>query len=162
MLAGAVYSLSASLVPMYEQQMSKDWQFIINDSAATVLFCSTQEIFERANKEVLPMTSHVHSALCLDAREGEVYGYQTILNDIQHSSQEILAAGIIEPSEDDIANLIYTSGTTGNPKGVELTHRGVDDRHSRRADEAPSGVLRRSGTRSPSRVACHRAAARGR
>lgn len=111
MVACAAYSLSASLVPMYEQQLSKDWQYILNDSAATVLFCSTQNIFERVNKEVLPFTSHVHSTLCLDATDGEVYGYQAVLKDVLRSTKDKSSATIIEPSEEDIANLIYTSGT---------------------------------------------------
>ncbi|KAL3922081.1 MAG: hypothetical protein SGILL_002395 [Bacillariaceae sp.] len=125
MLACAAYSLSAALVPMYEQQKEGDWRYIINDSAATVLFCSTKDIFYRVNNEVLPATSHVHSTLCLDAEQGEVYGYQTVLNDIRQSSEAALSFTPIEPSEQDIANLIYTSGTTGNPKGVELTHQNM-------------------------------------
>ncbi|KAL3918141.1 MAG: hypothetical protein SGILL_004376 [Bacillariaceae sp.] len=110
---------------MYEQQRTQDWKYILNDSAASVLFCSTRDIFDRVNKDVLPMTSHVHSSLCLDAHDGEVYGYETVLNGILHSSKDSLSTATIEPSEEDIANLIYTSGTTGNPKGVELTHLNV-------------------------------------
>lgn len=117
MIACAAYSLSATLVPMYEAQLSSDWRYIINDSGANVLFCSTQDIFDRVNKEVLPMTSHVHATLCLDAVDGEVYGYKTVAEDKGTS-----LAAPIAPSEEDLANLIYTSGTTGNPKGVELTH----------------------------------------
>jgi long-chain acyl-CoA synthetase len=119
MIACAAYSLSATLVPMYEAQLSSDWRYIINDSTATQLFCSTQEIFHRVNKEVLPL-SHVHSSLCLDARDGESYGYQTVTRDIGAAF-----VAPIKPSEEDLANLLYTSGTTGNPKGVELTHRNI-------------------------------------
>jgi long-chain acyl-CoA synthetase len=120
MIACAAYSLSATLVPMYEAQLSSDWRYIINDSAATALFCSTQEIFHRVNKEVLPVTPHIHSSLCLDAGEGEIYGYQTVARDVGAAF-----VAPIKPQEEDLANLIYTSGTTGNPKGVELTHRNM-------------------------------------
>jgi long-chain acyl-CoA synthetase len=128
---------------MYEQQLSKDWQYIINDSAATVLFCSTKDIFERVNKEVLPMTSHVHSTFCLDAKDGEMYGYQTILKDIIRSTKEATSAATIEPSEEDVANLIYTSGTTGNPKGVQLTHRNMvsNIKGARSMTEDPSSMV---------------------
>ncbi|KAG7374459.1 long-chain-fatty-acid-CoA ligase [Nitzschia inconspicua] len=117
MIACAAYSLSSTLVPMYEAQLSSDWRYIINDSGANVLFCSKQEIFDRLNREVLPMTSHVHTTLCLDAVHGEVYGYKTVTDEVQNS-----IATSIAPCKEDLANLIYTSGTTGSPKGVELTH----------------------------------------
>lgn len=120
MIACATYSLNATLVPMYEAQLSSDWRYIINDSTANVVFCSSQEIFHRVNKEVLPTTSQVHASLCLDARDGEIYGYQTVAKDIGATF-----AAPIKPSEEDLANLIYTSGTTGNPKGVELTHLNI-------------------------------------
>mmetsp|Transcript_9787 Transcript_9787/g.17291 ORF Transcript_9787/g.17291 Transcript_9787/m.17291 type:complete len:695 (+) Transcript_9787:69-2153(+) len=124
MIASAAYSVNASVVPMYEAQLPSDWRFIINDSAATAVFCSTKEIFDRVNKEVLPMTPHVHSALCLDANDGEAYGYQTLVEATSKLYHDVSAVSQA-PGEQDLANLIYTSGTTGNPKGVELTHLNV-------------------------------------
>ncbi|MGK3760905.1 MAG: long-chain acyl-CoA synthetase [Bacillariaceae sp.] len=122
MLAAAAYSLSATLVPLYEAQNPSDWTYILNDSSASVVFCSTKNIFDRVTKEVLPMTPQVHSTLCFDAIDGEEYGYQTVLGRIHGYT---LVEQRTPPSEDDLANLIYTSGTTGLPKGVELTHRNV-------------------------------------
>jgi len=127
MLASAAYSLNATLVPLYEAQRSTDWTYILNDSSATVVFCSTKDIFDRFSKEVLPYTPQVHSNLCFGAIDGEEYGYQTVLGRIhddisfEHASMQAQTS----PSEEDLANIIYTSGTTGKPKGVELTHRNV-------------------------------------
>ena len=125
MIAAATYSLNATLVPMYEAQLPTDWRYIINDSFATVLFCSTKDIFDRVNKEVLPMAPQVHSTLCLDAVDGEEYGYQTAVSRIYEPFLLEQSSMMTPPSEEDLANLIYTSGTTGKPKGVELTHRNI-------------------------------------
>lgn len=126
MIAAATYSLNATLVPMYEAQLTSDWRYIINDSSASVVFCSTKDVFNRFHKEALPMTPSIHSTICLDGVEGEEYGYETIaksINDIGCLHEE--SSIVLPPTEEDLANLIYTSGTTGNPKGVELTHRNI-------------------------------------
>lgn len=125
MIAAATYSLNATLVPMYEAQLPKDWQYIINDSSATAVFCSTKDIFDCFQKEVLPMTPKVHSTLCLDAIGGEEYEYKTVTSHLSNRSFPEHLPIATSPDEEDLANLIYTSGTTGKPKGVELTHRNV-------------------------------------
>uniref|UniRef100_A0A7S4EPR5 AMP-dependent synthetase/ligase domain-containing protein n=2 Tax=Pseudo-nitzschia australis TaxID=44445 RepID=A0A7S4EPR5_9STRA len=118
-IAAATYSLNATLVPMYEAQLPSDWTYILNDASAQVVFCATQEIFDKVRTEVLPSTPSVKASLCLDAPLGEHHSFQTAL-----SSSEIDNDGslINAPATEDLAGLIYTSGTTGQPKGVELTH----------------------------------------
>lgn len=114
MIACAAFSLNASLVPMYEAQLPSDWAYIINDSGASVLFCSTQEIFDRVHKGVLPMTPHVHSVLCLDGvesgsgRNNEDYTYQTAIDRIrQHNNNFHDVAGLATPpTPDDLASII--------------------------------------------------------
>lgn len=117
-IATAAYSINATLVPMYEAQLPSDWTYILNDSQSSVLFCATQEIFDRVQKEVLPSTPAVKASLCLNAPEGEPHAFATAMANAKPNANLILA-----PSEEDLCNLIYTSGTTGKPKGVELTHR---------------------------------------
>ena len=126
MIAAATYSLNATLVPMYEAQLEKDWQYVINDSSASVIFCSTNHVFHRLQKEVLHTTPHVHSIICLDAVDGEEYGYKEATGRIIDQMLSPRHNSIVSaPDEEDLANLIYTSGTTGKPKGVELTHRNI-------------------------------------
>jgi long-chain acyl-CoA synthetase len=115
-IAAAAYSMNASLVPMYEAQLPTDWTYILNDSSSAVVFCANQDIYDRVQKEVLPSTPSVKASLCLDAPEGEPHAFATAMAAAQTDSV------IIQPTEEDLANLIYTSGTTGKPKGVELTH----------------------------------------
>ena len=113
-IAAAAYSLRASLVPMYEAQLASDWTYILNDSGSSVVFCATQDIYDRVQKEVLPSTPSVKAALCLDAPEGAPHAFATAMSasDIDEDGKLVLP-----PTGDDLANLIYTSGTTGKPKG---------------------------------------------
>ena len=117
-LAAAAYSLNATLVPMYEAQLPKDWTYILNDSGSVALFCATQDIYNRAIAEVLPSTPGVKATLCLDAPLGEPHAFVTAM-DLAAGS---VAEPVVPPTSDDLANLVYTSGTTGQPKGVELLH----------------------------------------
>jgi long-chain acyl-CoA synthetase len=116
-LASAAYSLNAAIVPMYETQLPKDWEYILNDSECSALFCSTEEIFRKALKEVLPNTPSVQSTLCFNSPSGEPHSLSTLIENAEGQETQVIA-----PTPDDLAGLIYTSGTTGKPKGVELTH----------------------------------------
>jgi long-chain acyl-CoA synthetase len=119
-IAAAAFSMRATIVPMYEAQLSSDWIYILNDSGCSVVFCASQEIHERLHRDVLGSTPLVQAALCMDAPEGAPYAFATELSktyDGDHSRKLVAP-----PVPEDLANIIYTSGTTGNPKGVELTH----------------------------------------
>mmetsp|Transcript_26633 Transcript_26633/g.37521 ORF Transcript_26633/g.37521 Transcript_26633/m.37521 type:complete len:706 (-) Transcript_26633:170-2287(-) len=116
-VACAAFSLNATVVPMYEAQLPSDWNYILNDSGATALFCATQDIFNKCQTEVLPSTPTVKTSLCFDAPQGEPHAFATAMAQVENSNSKI-----VQPTPDDLANLIYTSGTTGKPKGVELTH----------------------------------------
>ncbi len=89
----------------------------MNDSGCRALFCSTDDIFIRARKEVLPNTPLLAETFCLDTPGGEPHALTTALQSADGKSTQV-----IFPTPEDLAGLIYTSGTTGKPKGVELTH----------------------------------------
>jgi len=118
-IAAAAYSLNATLVPMYEAQLPADWTYITNDSECSVLFCATQDIYNRAIAEVVPQAPSLKATLCLNAEAGEPHAFQTYM---EMAAKRDKAVDVIAPTPDDLANLIYTSGTTGKPKGVELIH----------------------------------------
>mmetsp|Transcript_15704 Transcript_15704/g.28479 ORF Transcript_15704/g.28479 Transcript_15704/m.28479 type:complete len:713 (+) Transcript_15704:214-2352(+) len=124
-IAAATYSLNATLVPMYEAQLPKDWTYILNDAGCCTLFCSSEDIYLRARKETLPNTPSVgERVICLDAPMGEPHSFGGAM---ARAREELGVGkedgvGVVEPLAEDLANLIYTSGTTGKPKGVELIH----------------------------------------
>jgi long-chain acyl-CoA synthetase len=101
----------------YETQLPKDWTYILNDSGCKALFCSTDDIFIRATKEVLPNTPLLVNTFCFDTPSGEPHSLTTAIEGAKGKHTQVIA-----PTPDDLAGLIYTSGTTGKPKGVELTH----------------------------------------
>lgn len=100
------YGAGAALVPMYEQQTPKDWEFILRDSGAKVLFVSRRDLLEAARA----------------ASDAQVVCFEddSFASFLDQDGECEARAG-----PDDLATLIYTSGTTGKPKGVELTHNNL-------------------------------------
>ena len=108
----AVMSLGGSMVPMYEAQLEKDWQYIINDSDAKMIIAANDRIFEKT-KSYVDSVGNVKCILNLDASEEYLHSYKRWMAMVK--SEPSIPARIPKPS--DIATIIYTSGTTGNPKG---------------------------------------------
>ena len=120
--AYASYGRRASYVPMYQAQGLAEWRFILNDCAAEVVFCATEEIYGQLN------TLIGASAGCPALRK--VVGFD-LPADHPDSWQALLATGEARPvapdfpDSEELAGFIYTSGTTGDPKGVKLSHGNI-------------------------------------
>ena len=117
--AYASYGLSAAVVPMYEAQVDKEWEFILRDCEAKILIVANNAILEKTKPFLKTIPSLKHIIAIEGGTNGSggegISSYKALLE----SGKE---AAIVRPSKDDVAGLIYTSGTTGNPKGVILTH----------------------------------------
>jgi long-chain acyl-CoA synthetase len=115
----ATYGLAAAFVPMYQEQLDKEWQFILTDCRAKVVIGATDAIAEKLRRmqTELPALQHV-------------VGLELPASD-DHSYAALLEIGrkrpvpTVSPSSGDVAGLIYTSGTTGMPKGVILSHGNI-------------------------------------
>lgn len=121
--AYATYGLGAMFVPMYESQRPEDWEFIIRDSGAVVLFIADHEIAERVRAFRAEIDTLRHAVIMESARNvlyTDCDYYRDLIEDT-----ELVMSPSVRPEPDDIACLIYTSGTTGKPKGVMLSHRNV-------------------------------------
>ncbi len=117
--AYATYGLGAAWVPMYEQQLDKDWEFILRDCEAKVLVVANNAILEKVRGYLKSIPSLKHIVALDGGTNGS--GGEGIT-----TYKALLESGVTAPpvsvGRDDVAGLIYTSGTTGNPKGVMLTH----------------------------------------
>ncbi len=112
--AFATYGLGARYIPMYEKELPRIWQYIINDGNVRLLFVATPEILGQVNgfREATPGLEKV---LLIDGQ-----GENTMPALEQMGQAHPVPA--VHPTSQDIAVLIYTSGTTGDPKGVLLSH----------------------------------------
>jgi len=112
--AFAAYGLGARFVPMYEAELPRTWQYILQDAAVRVLFVSTKDILEKVKPVIGGLASLEHVFLI----EGEGPGTMAELEKSGGGNPP----PAVHPAAEDVAALIYTSGTTGDPKGVLLTH----------------------------------------
>ncbi len=117
--AYACYTLGAAYVPMYEAQQAKEWEFILNDCGAKVVFCANDGIAKKVNamRSELPKLEHV---IRFDHDETAPDAWGTLMRRGAETPSPT-----VRPDPASLAGLIYTSGTTGNPKGVMLSHRNI-------------------------------------
>ena len=116
----AVTGVGAQLVPMYEAQLKKDWEFIIKDSDSKLVIVANEKIYEQT-KGFIGNLGKVQSILTLDSSEEYMHSYSKWMKLVENEPP----LPPLQMSPDELAVIIYTSGTTGVPKGVELSHNNV-------------------------------------
>ena len=110
----AVAGLAAIYVPMYEEELTHVWEYIVRDSNAKILFVSQPEIYGRIRE----FPSRIPTLERIYLIRGE--GKNTMTELERLGEKKPLPPVYAGPEE--VAVLIYTSGTTGDPKGVLLMH----------------------------------------
>jgi long-chain acyl-CoA synthetase len=121
----AVMSLGAVNLPIYPNISFEEFEFILGDSEAKLIFVSSDRLYHLLAplQAKLPSLQHIYTydpvagaeqwtQLTAAGREG--LGQQD-----NKSALEKIKANV---GPADLATLIYTSGTTGAPKGVMLSH----------------------------------------
>lgn len=113
-IAFATYGVGARLVPMYEKELEKVWNYIVKDSGVKILFVVNEDVHSKIKhyKDEIDTLEKI----VIIRGEGEL----TMASVEEMGKKNPVAS--IKPNWSDIAGLIYTSGTTGDPKGVLLSH----------------------------------------
>jgi long-chain acyl-CoA synthetase len=122
----AILLLGAVTVPAYATLTPEQTAFTLRDSAATVVFVSTEHQLRKV-QAILSQTQ-VQRIVVMDRLEipSELAANCVLMNRFMTQGQLTLdpkteaSARSIQP--DDLATIIYTSGTTGISKGAMLTH----------------------------------------
>ncbi len=112
-------------VPIYTSLVPEQIRYIIDNSDAKFVVCSSAELWEKVDaiRDKLDKVKH-YITLKDTPRSGALTKTELLEKGMALSKEESglfdKLAGAIKP--DDTASIIYTSGTTGLPKGVLLTH----------------------------------------
>lgn len=121
----AAICLGAVTVPIYTSLTPPQIKYIVNDSEARFVVCSSPDLWSRLEviRQELPLVSRFimiedrAPSGVLPLTEVEKEGEK--LNQQNPEEFDRIAQSI---GPDDLATIIYTSGTTGVPKGAMLSH----------------------------------------
>jgi long-chain acyl-CoA synthetase len=120
--AFACYTLGAVFVPMYEAQSPSEWEFVVRECEAKVLFLANASALAKA-KAFLDAMPWLRAVAVISGEpngmSSDVAGRVTTYAALLDSGREVPR---VQVASDDVAVIIYTSGTTGTPKGVILSH----------------------------------------
>jgi long-chain acyl-CoA synthetase len=128
----AVLAAGGITVPVYPTLSAGQVQYILQDSASSIVVVSTRHQLEKL-KEVRHQLPALQAIVVMDpaAAEGQrpsvisladvaERGHGRLLGEWGVAKQFKDTARAVPPGQ--LATIIYTSGTTGEPKGVMLTH----------------------------------------
>jgi len=120
--------IRATDVPIYPTLPANQVEYILRDSGAAAVFCSTAAQVEKI-QSVRAGLPALRNVIVFDPTAAG--GGVLALADVEKKGKAAAAkyprlkedALAVRP--DDLATLIYTSGTTGQPKGVMLSHGNI-------------------------------------
>jgi len=124
----------ATDVPIYPTLPAKQTEYILNDSEAVAVFCSTTAQVDKV-LEVRGSLSRLKHIIVFDGGAAAQRPGVMALTQLEAKGRASGGSASADAAEwkaealsvksDDLATLIYTSGTTGDPKGVMLSHYNI-------------------------------------
>ncbi len=118
-------------VPIYPSLPANQVEYILRDSGAAAVFCSTGAQVDKIREVRAGLGGGLRQVIAFDARAGAGGDGLTTLAELEArgraagAQQARFKEEALGVRPDDLATLIYTSGTTGPPKGVMLTHDNI-------------------------------------
>ncbi len=126
-----ILSAGAVVVPIYPTNTPEQIEYVLNHSAARIVFVSGKFQYHKLLK-VRDAIPGVELVITFERFLGEsalpvctFYQLSEIDHPISVEERKEIEAGIDRIDPSDILTLIYTSGTTGVPKGVMLSHNNI-------------------------------------
>ena len=116
-----ISKIGAINVPIYPNITTEDYEFILKDSGAKVMFVGSEEIFEKVHT-LIDKVESLEAIYSFDEIENTQDWHEIIEDGLAHPKASKMKANQLEVKSSDLYTIIYTSGTTGNPKGVMLSH----------------------------------------
>ncbi|MEK2690035.1 AMP-dependent synthetase/ligase [Bdellovibrio sp. GT3] len=122
----AIFGIKAITVPIYQNNIAEDVEYILNNSKARFLICESRGPL-KTFESIRAKCPHVEKIILMDTSH-------TPGENLHWNQMHKIGAGYLEANPtcykdlcstikaDDMATILYTSGTTGLPKGVVLTH----------------------------------------
>ncbi len=116
----AVMHLGAIPFSVYPTSSSEQVAYLFSNAENRVVVCEEQFL---PRVEVASRETKAEHIVCVDGGRAGHMTLDELANAAEPDFDFDAAWRAVEP--DDVVTLIYTSGTTGPPKGVELTHAGL-------------------------------------
>ena len=126
----AAYANRAVPISIYSTSTADQVAYIVNDSAASMIFTGNQEQYDKARQamEKCPSLQRIitfDSDVKRDSGDETTMTFASLLALGEKASADCRSTveqRASRATEEDIATIIYTSGTTGEPKGAVLPH----------------------------------------